>query len=220
MNGMLFEVYLDVVSLITELSEEQKRWFPFIFPIQWAKSLVQGTQKKIQISDPIFRRDLSAIGEEVRAPIVLLFDECNVLSSSKASLQKLRNIFTHIAGYMLVFSGTPDLFPTIDEVFSPIARDFVSIEVSAFDNEEESKECVAAPLKLIGIDDPEKVFDSETLRDLVRLKGVASGNPYEIQLLCHTLLKRRNAGTNSRQDTRYLQETCDKCPAHLERFST
>ena len=105
----------------------------------------------VPLSDHNYKADLARIRSEVGRPIVLLFDEANVLARSRVLLEKLRNIFMNTPGLMLVLIGTPDLFPLMDEVFSPIVRQFKKINVREFKDRDETKECIERPLQKIGI---------------------------------------------------------------------
>ena len=105
--GKTYDTYLDVIAAYT--IPEDKTFCPFLFPIQYAKSMSSGNPN-VQISDQSFRSDLMKVSEELKVPIVLLFDEGNVLAQSRVLLQKLRNIFMNTPGFMLVMTGTPDLF--------------------------------------------------------------------------------------------------------------
>jgi hypothetical protein len=188
-EGKTYDTYIDMIS--TYEVPRDKAWRPFVFPVQYAKAMSKG-MKEFTISEPGFKSDLELISNELRRPVALLFDECNVLSQKRVLLQMVRNIFMNIPNYMLVFSGTLDLFPVMDDVFSPFARQFKKIEIGAFDDREETEECIVKPLKSIGIKHPSEVFDLESYLDLIH--GLTNGRPYEIQLLCHFLFKRVQTG--------------------------
>lgn len=92
-------------------------------------------------------------------------------------------------GFMLVITGTPDMFPLMDEVFSPIVRQFKKINVSGFEHRRETEDCIRKPLEKLGIN-PEEIFDFETLRDVEEIHDISGGRSYEIQLICHKLFQR------------------------------
>jgi len=89
---------------------------------------------------------------------------------------------------MLVMTGTPDLFPMMDEVFSPIIRQFKKIPVEGFKNREETRECIKRPLESIGVN-PDDLFDFDNENEIKEIHDLAAGRPYEIQLICHTLFR-------------------------------
>lgn len=134
-------------------------------------------------------RDLELIRSEVRSPIIVLMDESNVLSQIKILIQKIRSLFMNIPGFMLVVSGTEELFPAMNEVLSPISRDFKRFEVGRFRSRDEARDCVTKPLITIGVHDPESVVDRETMNDLISPEGLTAANPYQIQLVCHFLFR-------------------------------
>jgi tetratricopeptide (TPR) repeat protein len=170
-----------------------KTFCPFTFPIQYAKAMSK-SNLSVPLSDIGFKKDIASIQMELKSPIVIIFDECDVLSKSRVHLEKLRNIFMNTAGYMLVFTGTPALFPVIDDVFSPIIRQFKKINVGPFEQEEETESCIRKPLKKIGIIEPSDIFDFETYRDVSQIHDLSGGRPYEIQLICHFLFRRIQDG--------------------------
>lgn len=120
-EGVIFDEYLNQTSAYT-ISKDQS-FKPFLFPIQYAKAM-EALRTNVIISEINFKRDLDKIKNEINKSILLLFDECNVLSGSRILLEKVRNIFMNKTNYMLVFTGTNELFPVIDDIFSPIVRQF------------------------------------------------------------------------------------------------
>lgn len=186
-TGKTFETYLDMVSAYAV--PEEKTFCPFLFPVQYAKAMAAGNQNA-RVSDTSFKSDLGEIRRELNRPIVIMFDEGNVLAKSQTHLEKLRNIFMNTPGYMLVLTGTPDLFPQIDEVFSPIVRQFQKIQVGRFENKDETRDCIRKPLEKIGVTDVEEIFDFETYNDVREIHDLTGGRPYEVQFLCHVLFRR------------------------------
>jgi AAA+ ATPase superfamily predicted ATPase len=119
-----YDTYLDIVS--SYRIPDDKTFCPFLFPIQYARAMAAGNLN-IHVSDQNLRTDLTAVSEELKHHLLVLVDEGNVLAKSRVHLEKLRNIFMNLSGYMLVLTGTPDLFPVMDDVFSPIVRQFKKI---------------------------------------------------------------------------------------------
>lgn len=185
-NGKTYDTYLDIVN--TYITPEDKTFCPFIFPLQYAKAMSIGNINA-QLSDNNYKNDLIKIRSEVKCPIIVLFDEGNVLANSRVHLEKLRNIFMNTLGFMLVLTGTPDLFPVMDDVFSPIVRQFKKINVGGFEDVKETEECIKKPLEKIEIK-PDEIFDFETYYDVKEIHNLSNGRPYEIQLLCHKLFRR------------------------------
>jgi len=146
--------------------------------------------------------------------VAVLFDECNLLSRRAVLLEMLRNVFMNTPGYMLVFTGTPDLFPVMDEVFSPIVRQFKKIEVTPFQDQEDIRQCLRKPLESIKLD-AEQVFDPDTYSDLTTLQGITGGRPHEIQLLCHFMFKKLQLGQSTK-----MQLSLDIFDAVLRELST
>lgn len=185
-DGRTYEAYEDMMT--SYQITPNRKWRPFSFPVSYAKSM-SANNHNANVSDSQFVRDLSLIYTELEAPIVIIIDEGNLLAANRSMLQKIRNIFMNLPGYMIVISGTLDLFPVMDEVFSPISRDFKRFTVGTFNSRSEAEDCVIKPLSSIGIDNPISLFDRETLVDLVDPRGLAAFSPYQIQLICHYLFK-------------------------------
>jgi hypothetical protein len=193
--GKTYDTYRDMLDAY-EIPED-RTFCPFIFPIQYAKAMNKGNTGAA-LSDTAFKRDISGIRRELDCPVAVLFDECDVLTRSRVHLEKLRNIFMNTPGFMLVFTGTPALFPLMDDVFSPIVRQFKKINLGPFDEVDETEDCIRKPLEKIGIRDPSEIFDFETYRDVGDIHDLSGGRPYEIQLLCHFLFRRVQEGRAER----------------------
>jgi len=195
LQGKTFDTYRDMADAY-EIPED-KIHCPFIFPIQYAKAMSKG-QSAAMLSDAAFMQDLTSIQNEVKRPVILIFDEGDVLTKSRVYLEKIRNIFMNIPGYMLVLAGTPALFPLMDEVFSPIIRQFKKINIGPFKEEEETQTCIKKPLEKIGIKNPLELFERETYADVSEIHELSGGRPYEIQLICHFLFRRLQKGLAKR----------------------
>jgi len=185
-DGKTYDTYLDIVNAYS--IPEDKTFCPFIFPVQYAKAMNSGNIGA-PLSDHNYKADLAKIRSEVNHPIIILFDEGNVLAGSRVHLEKLRNVFMNTPGFMIIMTGTPDLFPVMDDVFSPIVRQFMKIDVGEFKDTEDTENCIRRPLEKAGIR-PDDIFDFETYEDIREIHELAGGRPYEIQLICHMLFRR------------------------------
>lgn len=193
-HSKTFDSYVDVTCSLSIPSD--KTFCPFLFPIQYAKAL-SGNNSQGQVPDYSFRQDLNTIQTELKRPVVLLFDEGNVLSKSRIHLQKLRNIFMNAQGYMLILTGTPDMFPLMDEVFSPIIRQFKKISLNQFVDQDDTETLIRKYLETVKVE-PDLLFDFEHSNDLEDIHDLTGGRPYEIQLVCHTLFRRVQQGRASK----------------------
>jgi hypothetical protein len=181
-----YDTYLDIVSSFH--IPEDKAFCPFVFPLQYARAMA-ANNLNIHVSDQNLKTDLVAISAELRRPLLLLFDEGNVLARSRVHLEKLRNTFMNLPGYMLVITGTPDLFPVMDEVFSPIVRQFKKISIDAFRRFSDTQDCIRRPLERLGMGRDE-IFAFFGDRDAHEIHELSGGRPHEIQLICHILFRR------------------------------
>lgn len=163
--------------------------FELLFP----PHLVNAQANIRALSESTLEIDLRAISDEVGATIVLVIDECNVLARSRIELEMLRNVFMNLPGFMLAMAGTPSLFPVMEDVFSPIVRQFRKIPVEGFVNVDETLACIQNPLRFLGFDVDKILLPSPNLL-AQEVHRIAHGRPYEIQLLCHFMYKRVEQG--------------------------
>ena len=148
-----------------------------------------GTKKKgqnIGLSQHVLIHDLKELYSEAKKQkipgIVLLIDECDLLAKNVTVLQKLRNAFQEVEGYIIMLSGTEKMFPSISDTFSPIPRFFKKIDIGNFKTLEETKECILKPLN----EDEAKIVD---LGSVVEIHSFTGGSPYEINLVAHYMYK-------------------------------
>lgn len=184
-SGRTYKLFRKAIDLL-DISAE----IPFLFGTAYI-GLKKG--EKITLSQQVLVHDLGKAYQEASkndiSTIVLLFDECDLLSQNKALLQKLRNVFSDLDGYILVFCGTEKMFPDMSEVFSPIPRLFKRIDVGNFRSVEETKDCILKPLTK-----EERNLVNQS--SIAEIHQISNGNPYEVQLLSHFMYrqyKERNA---------------------------
>src|SRR4051812_28351462 len=87
-KGQVFFSYLDLMSTYEAKDIEA---VPFVFAFQLARALQAGNNN-LHVADDILADDLRAISLELNRPILILFDECNVLRANRVILKKLRSI--------------------------------------------------------------------------------------------------------------------------------
>ena len=127
-----------------------------------------------------FRTLINGFSQRGIKVIVLLLDECDLLSKNTALIQKQRNIIDSLSGYMYILSGTDRMFPEMDKIFSPFRRQFITIKVDKLLQLSQVMECVRKPLE----DHEKSFFDDETIG---RIFSLSKGMPYMINMLCHFL---------------------------------
>jgi len=143
-------------------------------------------EHKAGIPQHVLIHDLKELSKEAKkrgiATILLLFDECDSLAQNETLLQKIRNAFMEVEGYILAFSGTERMFPAISNVFSPIPRFFKRINIEDFDFKE-TEECILKPLT----EEESKILDRRSVGEIHWLTG---GLPYEVNLISHYMYRR------------------------------
>ncbi len=87
--GRTYLVYRDMVD--AGLNPDDKLFCPFVFPFQYS-SAISANKHVASLSDAAFRLDLTKIKAEITKPIILLMDECDVLTKSRIQLEKPRRL--------------------------------------------------------------------------------------------------------------------------------
>ncbi|WP_436758263.1 nSTAND1 domain-containing NTPase [Streptosporangium sp. V21-05] len=165
------------------------------FPLEFPESLNQAAHGG-RISESALRADLSYLASRIARPILFLIDEAQELATNEATLSIMRTIGMRVNGYGFILAATADLVEKINSVFSPIIRQFQVMKVERFTESSEVRECIESPLATLGFNfDDSFENDDEQLFDLMRL---TDGNPYEIQLLCHTMFTRWQEGKTAK----------------------
>ena len=119
------------------------------------------------------------------APFVaVLIDEADLFTKNMGLIQQLRNIMQNLRSIIFVFAGTEDMFQTLDDVFSPIPRQFEKINITNFKNLSETRDCVYKPLETLGVrrHEIEQYLSYSLLREIHER---TDGNPYHLKLLLH-----------------------------------
>jgi len=155
-----------------------------------------------------FRTLIEGFSQRGIKVIILLLDECDLLSKNTALLQKQRNIIDSLSGYMYILSGTNRMFPEMDKVFSPFRRQFVTIKVDKFTNLSQAIECVRKPLEA----NEKSLFDDETIG---RIFSLSDGMPYKINMLCHFMYE--NMGLKGQNNCHIAEEILKKFKEQISR---
>lgn len=162
------------------------------FPLEFPENLAHARQGG-PLSEMALRNDLRYLREAAGRPVVLLVDEAQLIAGSPDVLSLLRTLGMRLHGYVLVLAGTPELVVRINEVFDFLLRQFEFVKVERFVEVSDVVACMTRPLKAANLV-PERCFTSSREAvgdDLMRL---TDGNPYEIQLFCHTMFTRWQTG--------------------------
>jgi hypothetical protein len=176
-----YEAYLTLTSSLSPHIEME--WMPFLYPVFYARGIGTLDLNAAPFPAGLYIRDLRYLVEAIGHSAIIILDECDLLAKPIGIMQEMRNIFMTLDKYMLVLAGTPALFPSMDEVFSPIVRQFKRIEGREFIAFADSLECIRKPLETIPDVEIDELLERTNVGDIHEL---TSGRPYEIQLLCHT----------------------------------
>ncbi len=157
-------------------------------PLLFAKiCLAKAQDKKTrEVSDTSLIHDFDFLRKEALKKnikgILIAIDEANLLSKNRAILQKIRNVFQKLEGYVLVLCGTESLLDDLSNVFSPIQRFFVRINLNPF-SDDETEDALKKPLNAIN----SKIrIDPHIVPEIAKMSG---GYPYEVNLIAHFAFK-------------------------------
>ncbi len=185
-SGEIYKAFRNVIDRLDIKAE-----IPFLFGTAYIG--LKKDQNVAGIPQHVMLHDLKEMYNEAKKEniktIVLLFDECDLLAQNEVVLQKIRNAFAEIEGYILVFSGTEKMFPAINDVFSPIPRFFKRVNVENFKEIKETEECLLKPLN----EEEKEAFDRACIGEIHR---ITNGTPYEINLIAHHMYRRWKEGRN------------------------
>jgi hypothetical protein len=155
-----------------------------------------------------FRTLIKGFSQRGIKVIILLLDECDLLSKNTALIQKQRNIIDSLSGYMYILSGTNRMFPEMEKIFSPFRRQFITIKIDKFVHLSQAMECVRKPLEA----HEKSLFDDETIG---RIFSLSNGMPYKINMLCHFMYEHK--GLNGQNNCHITEEIAKKFKEQLTR---
>lgn len=170
---------------------------PALLKFEW---LVSPATPSDDVPVALIREDMETLAgfarDAGRQGICLLIDEGDLLAIKGSILQRLRNLFQSHIGWSLVIAGTKDMFAEISDVFSPIPRQFVRIDVGPFPDFDQVYRCVRQPLApyLAALKKAELLPNFLVVFDIAEITG---SRPYEINLVCYHLWERLRAGSQS-----------------------
>jgi AAA ATPase domain len=136
------------------------------------------------VTPSLLHRDTAALAsvaaEQGWNGFVIVLDEGDLLGENEPLIQKLRNLFQVGDRCMLVAAGTKRMFEGLSEVFSPIPRQFVRIQVGRFQSISQVIDCMTKPILEARRRLPPLLPDC--VNDVMTL---TRGSPYEINLVCY-----------------------------------
>lgn len=144
--------------------------------------------KQEEVTASMLKDDLSKLYQEAEEKAILLtIDNAQLLANKPHIIQKLKNVFSGIEGYILNLVGTEETFKVISEGFSSTTRNFHKIELSSFEEVEKTKETVIRPL------DDEEIEDLK-LGSIEEIHLITQGHPFEVNLLSYHMYKKYEQG--------------------------
>ncbi|MGA3037024.1 MAG: hypothetical protein ABSE64_06015 [Vulcanimicrobiaceae bacterium] len=151
-------------------------------------NMSENALRSIAIPEELVRQDLETAVRRAACPFVLLFDECDVFANERALLELMRSVLANVLGMQLIVAGTPTLFEAVDELFSPLTRQFKRIVLGPLSSDADINACVTSPLKHLDPAIASRLYPTPNpmATEIAKLTG---GNPYEIRLLCHFMFK-------------------------------
>jgi hypothetical protein len=194
-GGAFYGLY---IQCITSFERGMTEDLELVFPNLYASTMKAGEDARVVVPQSFFEDDLRRIAIEVGRPIALIMDECNLLVQSREILQAMRGMFQNLDRYMLILTGTNEMFPVIDDVYSPVGRGFKRVSLEGFSTPEDTFACMERPCLAFGVSTevlkqfrPQRNDRGEELvpQELADLHNFTAGNPHEIQLACHFMFR-------------------------------
>lgn len=162
--------------------ETQRDHEPLAFGRVYARAKSSGQHS--QLSRQMLLSDLDVIVEKCRGAgfpaVLLILDEGDVLAENHALLQALRNLLMSCRNFSILIAGTERMFPAISDVFSPVPRQFVRINVGPFPTWRDTRKAILSRLLLAG-----QEWAMPPLETCQEIHSLTSGSPYEVMLLSH-----------------------------------
>jgi AAA ATPase domain len=154
------------------------------------------------LPDRLVAQDLAELSDAARdidsPSLLLIVDEADKLSSTKVTVQRLRNLVITPGLISTILSGTDDLLVALDSALTPIGRHFGRIHLDVLADSAETRECLAKPLRGAGLNDL-ALIPRELSSEIHR---VTRGRPFEVILVGHAMYRR----LADRQDTLRLSD--------------
>jgi hypothetical protein len=199
LRGLKVEGELDIslpgMSFIAKAFRENLTPFPSI-------ALRDGLADYMNLIDKKGRKD-------ARKGAILLFDEGTCLTNNKDLMQIFKNVFQNTPGIGVVIAGSNQLLGQVSDVFSPLPRGFMKIELGPYPDESAAYESIRKPLDITRqlllaekyeLDVIHRQFDKIVISTTGRM-------PLEINLLCHFAfdIGAQNVRVEGRKVTLYLR---------------
>lgn len=169
-------------QILTQDLDTRKADEPLAFGRVYATARAQG--RGIPLSRRMLLSDLGVIVDRCREAgfpaVVLLIDEGDVLAGNHALLQTIRNLLMDSKHFSLVAAGTEQMFPAISEVFSPVPRQFVRINVGPFTEWGDTHKAIQRRLVLAG-----QEWAMPNVEVCREIHSLTRGSPYEVMLVSH-----------------------------------
>lgn len=125
--------------------------------------------------------------KETRKGAFLMFDEGDCLTLNKSLLQIFKNVFQNMPKIGIVIAGSTRLTGQVSDVFSPLPRFFMKIELGPYPDDSTAFEAIRKPIEVarsllhkegFEFDVVHGTFDKIVIQTTGRM-------PLEINLLCH-----------------------------------
>lgn len=159
---------------------------PLAFGRLYATAQREG--RDLALSRTRLKSDFRVVIEEAETcgmkGLFLLIDECDLLGQDRGLLQALRNLLMDLSGLKLVMAGTEAMFPAMEDVFSPVPRQFVRVNVGNFRGPFDTYRAIDARLE-----SKDLAWARPEMSVAMNIHRVTRGNPYQVMLLSHYAFK-------------------------------
>jgi hypothetical protein len=182
-------------QVLTHDLDTDRAYEPLAFGRVYATARAQ--DRAIPLSRRMLLSDINTIVQRSRdadlPAVLLLIDEADVLAENHALLQTLRNLLMDSSHFSIIAAGTEKMFPAISDVFSPVPRQFVRINVEPFREWEDTRRAIRRRLALAGQD-----WAMPTNEICQEIHSLTQGKPYEVMLVSHFAYRERTRAAKQR----------------------
>ena len=197
-------------SLPTKIKEDISRWKIQSFTLMGLK--LERTERVTHSSSTQFKNSLIALWKTIsRVPAALImYDDFHYLANNYPDgLYDLRGVFQELrefnCRYMLIVTGSMDMFSNIRGISEPLMRFFEHLELTSF-TLIETIEAIEKPLKTKGAN---LVFDKNVVGAIY---NKSLGHPYFVMFFAHDLFEHKQEGII---DLKLFNSVYDKIFEHL-----
>lgn len=176
-----------------------------------------------QLRESVLEKDLQSLINDANNNnidfISVFIDEADIFQYNKGLLQIIRNLIQKLTKIIFVLAGTEKMFDYLDDVFSPIPRQFKKIKLTNFRKITETIDCIFKPIEKQGIE-RNTIWNYISLFTIVEIHTRTEGNPYHIKLISHYVFDEFIKSKDSNKELKINHNVLERVFGDIFRHST